>query len=194
MATGKAQTAKRMTLKQIRCELENVARAGTLFVDGDLCARLLRPYAERFTNGDDLDLCPETATPVKKALMRLERFSRVPCSTAIHRVRPDMPARYETLLIGFCGSPVTSPVPPHRGRYLPPRLADVPELRGAFRGRPGGRVLRGAPVGRIMRTRKCAVLARGVRGTAIVEIFTPLFDCMGKVTAVLEVFACAAGT
>ncbi len=185
--------ARKMTLSEIREELDNVARAGEIFVDGDLCADLLMPYANLFTNGDDMDLNNETGEQVKKALMRLERFSRIPCSTAIHRIRPDMPGRYETLLLGFCGSPATTPVPPFQAEYKPPKTSSIPALASAFKGKRDSRTMRGHIVAKRMTTRKRAVRPKGACKFAVVEVFAPIKNSMGEVTAVLEVFASTSG-
>jgi len=188
-----AKIKKRLSLAEIRKELTDAARAGSAFIDGELCRGAFRPYADTFMNGDDLDLDPETGVPLKKMLMRLERFSRVNCSTALYRRRPDMPDRFETFLIGFCGSPATTPVPPYREKYRPPRLRDLPEMKAAFKGKTAARTIRGVPATYALIVRKRSVPARNLKGNAVVEVFAPLRDSMGEVAAVLEVFAAAVG-
>jgi len=188
-----AKIKKRLSLAEIKEELAEVARAGAAFMDGELCRRPFRPYADTFMSGDDLDLDPETGVPLKKTLMRLERFSRANCSTALHRRRPDMPDRYETFLIGFCGSPATTPVPPYKSRYRPPRLRDLPQMNAAFGGKVATRTIRRVPGGYALIARRRSVPARNLKGNAIVEVFTPIKDSMGEVAAVLEVFAAAVG-
>lgn len=176
----------RWTLDGIRQELMQVGRTGQLFVDGDLCRKAWHSHAETFLCGDDMDYNPETTVPLKKTLMRLERLSRFPCSTALWRRRPDVPDSGEALLFGAVGSPLGSEKPANRG-YQPPKMTK--ELKAVFlKGRDAWRQdpgFRGIP---ILITRGICVPARGVKKPLVLQYFVPVKDSMGEIAAALEVF------
>ena len=96
---------KRLTLKEVKAELAEVARIGQAFVDGDACRKLWAPKAQTFMTGDDMNYDNAATVPVKKTLFRLERLARVACSVALWRRRPDRPDSGEALLFGSCGTP-----------------------------------------------------------------------------------------
>ena len=102
---AKRKRVKKLSLDEIAAELAEVARIGEVFVDGELVKNAYMAYAVNFMCGDDMDYNPVTTVPLKKTLMRLERLSRVPCSTTIWRRRPDDPKSGEALLSGFMTSP-----------------------------------------------------------------------------------------
>ena len=184
------KTAKRLTLAEIKAELAEIARIGQVFVDGDLCRKAYQPYAETFMTGDDMDFNPAAAVPLKQTLLRLERVSRVPCSTALWRRRPDAPSSGEALLYGTTSSPQAGGKPGNRG-YVPPKMTR--ELAAAFlEGKSVTKVNRKA-VGsaRVMYDRGQAAPAKGIKGPCVVQRFAPITDSMGEIAAVLEVFAAA---
>lgn len=185
--------AKRLTLREISTELAEVARAGSIFVDGELVKEAYMPYARGFTCGDDMDFNPVPTVPLKKTLMRLERFSRVPCATTIWRRRPDDPKCGEALLAGFASPPQAGSKPANRGYKFPPMSRELAEvfLRGRqcvvkVDRRAGHTVL-------TMQTRGRGVPARGLKGSALVQVYAPVKDSLGEVVGVLEVFAAAVG-
>ena len=186
-ANRTSRARKQWTISDIKRELMEVARVGQMFVDGDACRRALQPYAQTFMTGDDLDFDPEVCVPLKKTLLRLERLSRVPCSTALWRRRPDMPECVEALLFGSYSSPMSDGKPPNRG-YQPPQM--FPEIRGAF--------VDGKAAWKIMRRKAGVLIERGLfrpvvdtRSDTVLELFVPVKDSMGEIAAVLEVFTVA---
>jgi hypothetical protein len=194
MATKTEYKGRKMTVQQIAAELAEVARVGEVFVDGELVKNAWMPYADDFMCGDDMDYNEVTSTPLKKTLMRLERLSRVPCSTLIWRRRPDDRKSGEVLLIGSYGSPQAGSKPANRG-YKPPRMTK--ELAAIFvKGK--GRVIKvdRSPKAHLhrMNTRGLGVPARGLKGSAAVQVYVPVKDSMGDVVAVLEVFTAAIGS
>jgi len=189
-------TAKRkdrkLTLAEIKAELAEVARIGQVFVDGDLCREAYQPYAETFMTGDDMDFNPAAGVPLKQVLLRLERVSRVPCSTALWRRRPDAPSSAEALLFGTTSSPQAAGKPANRG-YVPPKMTR--ELAAAFLEGKSVTTVNRKAVGsaRVMHDRGQAAPAKGIARPCVVERFVPITDSMGEIAAVLEVFAAAVG-
>ena len=186
------KTTRKLTLAEIKAELAEVGRIGQVFVDGDLCRNAYQPYADTFMTGDDMDFNPETALPLKKTLLRLERVSRVPCSTTLWRRRPDDPSSGEALFFGTASSPLAGGKPGNRG-YRPPKM--TPELKAVFlEGKTVTKVDRkhvGAAL--TMYDRGQAARCKDVKAPCIVERFVPIRDSMGEIAAVLEVFAAAVG-
>lgn len=178
---------KTLTLAEIKRELAEVARIGQAFVDGDQARAAYHPHADAFRQGDDMDFNPETTVPLKKTLLRLERVSRIPCSTTLWRRRPDDPSAGEALLFGSQASPSATGKP---GRtYVPPKL--TPELKKAFLNRQAAwKTNRKAAVTEYAE-RGAGVRAKGLKVDCIVEHFVPVTDSMGEVAAVLEVFTAA---
>jgi hypothetical protein len=181
--------SNRRTLTDIKRELADVARVGQMFVDGDLCRQALKPYAQTFMTGDDMDFDPAACVPLKKTLIRLERLCRVPCSTTIWRRRPDMPDRVEAILFGAYSSPMSDGKPGNRG-YKPPMI--FREIAKAFE--------QGKSAWKISRKKTKAMVDRGlfyrvrdVTDPVVVETFVPVKDSMGEIAAVLEVFTVAKG-
>ena len=192
MAKKKARKkgAGRLTLAEIQKELAEVARVGQVFLDGEWVRNAYSPYAETFMTGDDIDYNPEACVPLKKTLMRLERLSRVPCSTTVWRRRPDDPGSGEAVLCGFLSSPQAGGKPSNRG-YVPPRMSK--QLAAAFGGKTVTKIDRKGPGARGMNARGRGVPARGVKGYAVVQVYVPVKDSMGEIAGVLEVFAAAVG-
>ncbi|MCX7590780.1 MAG: hypothetical protein N2255_04045 [Kiritimatiellae bacterium] len=189
MTTEKSGVRKNLTIGEVKKALMEVARIGQMFVEGDACREALQPWAQTFMSGDDMDFNPEVCVPLKKTLLRLERLSRVPCSTAIWRRRPDMPECVEALIFGSCSSPMSDGKPANRG-YRPPRM--FPEIRRAF--------VEGKPGWKIMREKTGVMIERGLfqpvvdtsRDT-VIELFVPVRDSMGEIAAALEVFTATVG-
>ncbi len=185
-------TVMRWTLDTVKEEIQWVARAGQLFIEGDLCRKAWHPHAETFMRGDDMDYNPETTVPLKKNLIRLERLCRFPCSTALWRRRPDIPDSGEALLFGACGSPLGSEKPPNRG-YQPPTM--TPELKAVFlRERRVWRhdtAYKGVP---ILIRRGLYVKAQRVKRPMVLQYFVPVRDSMGDIAAALEVFTAVVPT
>jgi hypothetical protein len=183
-----------MTVQQIAAELAEVARVGEVFVDGELVKSAWMPYADDFMRGDDMDYNEVATIPLKKTLMRLERVSRVPCSTLVWRRRPDDRGSGEALLCGSYSSPQAGDKPANRG-YKPPRMTK--ELAAIFvKGK--GRVMKvdrkpQAHAHR-MNIRGMCVPAKGLKGKALVQVYVPVRDSMGDVVGVLEVFTAAIGS
>ncbi|MBA4387463.1 MAG: hypothetical protein C0404_05740 [Verrucomicrobia bacterium] len=176
--------AKKISFADARKELTELARIGQAFIDGDLCRQILKPYAEKFMKGDDLDLNPEACVPLKKTLIRLERLARIPAATTLWRRRPDMPDRGEAVLLGGARSVYTDMKPANRG-YEPPKM--FKELQAAF--------LRSATAWKMQPESKGGKLpyaatqpVRGYKGTGVLSVFVPVKDSMGENAAVLEVF------
>ena len=177
-------TTKRLTLAEIKRELAEVARIGQTFVDADLCLKAYHPHADCFMEGDDMDYDPAAGVPLKKTLLRLERVARIPCSTTLWRRRPDDPATAEALLFGWQASPSATAKPSRT--YQPPKL--TPELRKAFiDGQPAWKTHRKADA-REYFERGGGVRGKGVKTDRVLELFVPVTDSMGNISAVLEVF------
>jgi hypothetical protein len=181
---------RKPSLDEIKAVVEEVARVGQAFVDGDLCRQAYQPHAETFMTGDDMDFNPQTTVPLKKTLLRLERVSRLPCGTTLWRRRPDDPGSGEALLFGSASSPLAGGKPGNRG-YKPPRMTR--EMAAGFlKGRTAWRLnYQAGRAARTMADRGQAIAARGLKRPCIVERFVPIRDSMGEVAAVLEVFAAA---
>jgi hypothetical protein len=188
--TARRQPSKprTLTLAAAKRELAEVARIGQAFVDGDLCRRIYRPIGETFTNGDDIDFEPATCVPLKQTLMRLERLARIPCVCALWRRRPDMPEVGEPTLFGAYASPMHIYRPPMSGstkKFDPPKM--FAELKEAFKGREVWKITPSANAVNAAR-RGFGARIRGVGASTFVELFVPIKDSMGEVSAVLEVF------
>jgi len=194
VATKLKFKGKKMTVQQIAAELAEVARVGEVFVDGEQVKKAWMPYAEGFMCGDDMDYNEVATIPLKKTLIRLERLSRVPCSTVIWRRRPDDRKSGEVVLLGSYGCPQAGDKPANRG-YKPPRMTR--ELAAIFvKGK--GRVIKvdRGPKAHLhrMNIRGLAVPAKGLKGSAAVQVYVPVKDSLGEVVAVLEVFTAAIGS
>ena len=175
---------KPMTLPEVKAELAETARIGTVFMDGDLCHKMLRPYAVNFLDGDDFDLDPEGCVPIKKTLIRIERVSRVRCVTAVWRRRPDVPDCGEPLLFGSY-SAVEGPSK-ISARYKPGAM--FPALRRALAdGKPGWKITRCSQP--ILVTRGFAQPVSDGSEGRVVACFVPIRDSMGDIAAALEVYA-----
>ncbi len=190
---AKKKKPRKLSLDEIATELAEVARVGEVFVDGELVKNVYMAYATNFMCGDDMDYNPVTTVPLKKTLMRLERLSRVPCSTTIWRRRPDDPRSGEVALSGFMTSPQGGSKPANRG-YVRPRMS--PELAAIFvKGK--ARVIKvdkkPSMTAHIMNVRGRSTPAKGVKGYAMVQVYVPVKDSMGEVVGVLEVFTSAVG-
>jgi hypothetical protein len=190
---ARARFVKRLTVKEISAELAEVARAGSIFVDGELVKEAYMPYARAFTCGDDMDFNPVATVPLKKTLMRLELLSRVPCATTVWRRRPDDPKSGEALLSGFASSPQAGDKPANRGYKFPPMSRELAEvfLHGRQCVVKVDRKVERAVL--TMRTRGRSVPAKGLKGSAMVQVYSPIKDSLGEVVGVLEVFAAAVG-
>ena len=179
-----ARTGFAPRLVALKRELAAVARAGALFVEGDLCRQAYAPGLECFAGGDDLNYHAAACVTLKKTLLRLERLARTPCCVALWRVRPDKPECVEPLLYGSRRAPLGDAKPAVRG-YRP--LPMFTAFRQAYhKRRPSWRLARdaqatGADYG-------LAHPARAGKRRVIVEHFVPVLDSMGEVAAVLEVF------
>ena len=183
--------AKRLTLNEVKKELAEVARVGQMFVDGDACRKLWAPDAQTFMTGDDMNYDNDVTVPVKKTLFRLERLSRVPCSTALWRRRPDVPGSGEALLFGSTGSPEGAAKPGNRG-YVPPKMTK--EMKKVFlEGKSAWKVRHNRPGAEVMIDRGLDQPTREINGNATVQLFVPIEDSMGEVAAALEVFTVATG-
>jgi hypothetical protein len=181
---------KTLSLAEVKRELAEVARAGQMFVDGDLARKVYHPHSETFMCGDDMDFNPEAFMPLKKTMLRLERLSRVKCSTTLWRRRPDKPNCGEVTIFGGFASPHGGNKPANRGYQLRPMF---PELASAFlKGRSAWKITRSPGAG-FMAERGLGVKIRGLKGPVFVELFVPVKDSMGEIAAVLEVFAATAG-
>ncbi len=193
MPKAKKKRTVRLSLEEIAAALAEVARVGEVFVDGELVKNAYMAYATDFMCGDDMDYNPVTTVPLKKTLMRLERLSRVSCSTTIWRRRPDDPKSGEVLLSGFMTSPQGGGPPPNLG-YVRPRMS--PELSAIFlRGK--SRVIKvdrkPSMMAHVMNVRGRGTPAKGVKGYAMVQVYAPVKDSLGEVVGVLEVFTSAVG-
>jgi len=179
-----------LSLAAVRRELAEIGRVGQAFVDGDLVHEAYFPHSRTFMCGDDMDFNPAAFLPLKMTMLRLERLSRVKCSTTLWRRRPDMPDRGEALIYGSYSSPHGGDKPAARG-YQPKPM--FPELARAFlRGLPAWKVTRDWRAGS-MSERGMGVRIAGVKQPTFVEHFVPVKDSMGEIAAVLEVFAATDG-
>jgi len=182
---------KKLTLKEVKAELAEVARIGQAFVDGDACRKLWAPDAQTFMTGDDMNYDNAVTVPVKKTLLRLERLARVACSVALWRRRPDAPDSGEALLFGSCGTPEGANKPTNRG-YVPPKM--TPQMKKVFlEGRSAWKVRHNQPGIQILIDRGLDQPTREINGNATVQLFVPIKDSMGEVAAALEVFTVATG-
>lgn len=183
--------AKRLTLNDVKKELAEVARVGQMFIDGDACRRLWAPGSETFMAGDDMNYNNDVTVPVKQTLLRLERLSRVPCSTTLWRRRPDDPDSGEALLYGSFGTFEGAEKPGNRG-YVPPRM--TPQMREGFlRGRPAWKVRRKKGGNRVHIDRGLFYPVADASGQTTVQLFVPIKDSMGEISALLELFTVATG-
>lgn len=177
--------AKKLAMAEVKRELSEIARVGQMFIDGDLCRKVLKPHSEKYMKGDDLDFDPDNFIPVKKTLIRLERLCRVPVSTTIWRRRPDMLDRGEALLHGAVRSIEADVKPANRG-YEPAKLTK--ELKTAFlKGKPAWKLAKGVRSD-LVRSHQVQPV-KGFKGEAVLSLFVPVKDSMGENAAVLEVFA-----
>jgi len=181
---------KLFTLAEVKREICEVGRIGQMFLDGDLSQQVYHPHAQTFMCGDDMDFNPEAFLPLKMTMLRLERLSRVKCSTTLWRRRPDMPERGEALIYGSYASPHGEGKPANRG-YQPKPM--FPELARAFlRGLPAWKLTHDWRAGS-MAERGMGVRIAGVKQPTFVEHFVPVKDSMGEIAAVLEVFGATDG-
>jgi hypothetical protein len=181
--------AKRTTLQDVKRELAEVARVGQMFIDGDACRRLWAPGHEKFMAGDDMNYDNPVTVEVKKTLLKLERLSRVPCSTTLWRRRPDDPDSGEALLFGSFGTFEGAEKPGNRG-YVPPRM--TPQMRVAFaHGRSAWKIRRQKNGHRVHIDRGLFYPVADVTGQTTVQLFVPVKDSMGEIAALLEVFTLA---
>jgi hypothetical protein len=184
---------KQLSLAELKRELAEVARVGQMFLDGDLARRAYHAHAVNFMCGDDMDFDPEAFMPLKKTMMRLERLSRVKCSTTLWRRRPlspgKAPDRGEALMFGGFAAPHGGNKPAPRG-YQPKPM--FPELARAFlKGQSAWKITRTPSAGHMVE-RGLGVKVKGLKGPAFIELFVPVKDSMGEIAAVLEVFAATA--
>lgn len=182
---------KRLTLAEVKKELAEVARIGQAFIDGDECRKLWAPGAQTFMTGDDMNYDNAVTVPVKKALFRLERLSRVPCSVALWRRRPDFPGSGEAMLFGSCGTPEGATKPGNRG-YVPPKMTREMK-KGFLEGKSSWKVRRNPRSAETMVDRGLDQPTREIDGKWTVQYFAPIKDSMGEVAALLEVFTVANG-
>jgi len=177
---------RKLTLDEIKYELAEVGRVGQIFIEGDLCYELLQPYAVNFMKGDDMDYNPEAGVPLKKTLLRVEKFARVKCSTTIWRRRTDLPDRGEAILLGrVIGSPDAGDKPANRG-YNPPKLSK--ELQAVFLRKRS--VWKQNPKSSNIRQqlqRGVFVQTDEVTEPTTLQYYVPVYDSMGEVAAALEV-------
>lgn len=190
MAKNASTKKKSFTLAEAKRELAEVARVGQMFLDGDLARKVYHPHSEKFMCGDDMDFNPEAFLPLKKNMLRLERLSRVPCSTTLWRRRPDMPDRGEATIFGSFASPLGGDKPSAHG-YQPKPM--FPELAKAFLKGEAAWKLNPGPGANFMAERGLGANIKGVKGPAFLAIYVPVKDSMGDIAAVLEVFAAVPG-
>jgi hypothetical protein len=178
-------------MAQLKTELADVARVGQMFVDGDACRNTWDPKQEFFMNGDDMNYNNPVVVPLKKTLFKLERLSRVPCSTALWRQRSDFPDSCEVLLLGSHGTPEGVDKPSFRN-YQPPKM--TPQMRTAFvDGKPAWRTEKNPKHASHLLNRGCTQKVSDRKGTTSVQLFVPVKDSMGEIAALLEVFTVAVG-
>jgi hypothetical protein len=183
--------AKKMTLNDVKRELAEVARIGQAFVDGDACRKLWAAGHEKFMAGDDMNYDNDVTVAVKKTLFKLERLSRVPCSTTLWRRRPDDPDSGEALLFGSFGTFEGAEKPANRG-YVRPRM--TPQMRKGFvNGQPAWKVRRQVKGMKVNIDRGLFHPVADVPGRTTVQHFVPIKDSMGEVAALLEVFTVTKG-
>jgi hypothetical protein len=184
--------AKRMKMADLKDELAEVARVGQMFVDGDACRNAWAPGCECFTKGDDMNYNNPVVVPLKKTLFKLERLSRVPCSTTLWRRRPDDPESGEPLLFGSHGTPEGADKPSNWG-YTPPRM--TPQMRKAFvDGKPAWKTKKNPKQAGHLLSRGCTQRVTDRKGVSSVQLFVPVKDSLGEIAALLEVFTVAVGT
>lgn len=80
-------------------ELDNVARVGSVMVDGDACRRILKERAlnamlhpdprDQWADGDNYDVDHESYIRTKKTLLRLARLVNFPCDVNLWMPLPD---------------------------------------------------------------------------------------------------------
>jgi hypothetical protein len=174
------------TLNDVKKELAGIARVGQMFIDGDACRNIWAPGHETFMIGDDMNYNNPVTVEVKKDLFRLERLCRVPCSTTLWRRRPDDLESGEALLFGSHGSFEGANKPGNRG-YVPPRMTS--EMRKGFlEGKSSWKVRRNAKRVKVYIDRGLFHPVADVKGSTTVQLFVPIKDSMGEISALLEVF------
>lgn len=175
------------SLASVRAELSEAIRAGCMFMDGDLLNTVLRPYAVTFLIGDDLDLNPESVVPLKKTLLRTERFCRVPCSSVLWRKRPDMADRIEPILYGSIASPLAIDKVANRG-YEP--LIMSADFRKVFKSGKSVWLVNKMPENRVtvLVNRGFYCRVSSVKSTSVARYISPVYDSMDDVLGALELF------
>jgi hypothetical protein len=177
------------TVATIKAELTETARIGQMFMDGDLCHSILRPYAVAYRAGDDLDYNPEAFVPLKQTMMRLSRLARIRCATALWRQRPDLPDRADPMIYGsVVGAPDGDMKP--SPNYEPPVMS--PYLRQALvDGKPAWKTKPGIQL--LYRERGLAQSVDDKQGARIIQHLVPVYDSLGAIAAALEVYAYVEG-
>ncbi len=83
--------------KDLTIPLEEVARIGLLFLDGDAFEKVLPEKCLTYHGGDDLDYNEEEFNQLKITLMKIERI-RAGVAAVLWRRRPDAPENGEVLV------------------------------------------------------------------------------------------------
>lgn len=175
------------SLVSVRTELAEAASACCMFMDGDLLNTILRPYAVTFLKGDDLDLNPESVVPLKKTLLRTERFCRVPCSSALWRKRPDMSDRIEPILYGSIAPPLAIGKVSNWG-YEP--LIMSADFRKVFKLGKSVWLVNKTPENSltVLVNRGFYCRVGSAKSICVVRYVSPVYDSMDDVVGALELF------
>ena len=180
-AAGSAAT---MTRTELLGRLAEVARVGSMFIEGEDCVNLFTPASRTWTKADDINYDARVALPLKKTLLRIERIERFPYYAILWRRRPDMPDRVEILLAGRMNSALD------QGKGTCPLI--FPQLRTVFeKGRAASLTLSdskfeeaaGFRYGHVWLARNDSLLRAGKR---IVSHFSPIRDSREQIVAALE--------
>jgi hypothetical protein len=175
------------SIDSVRTELAEAVRAGCMFIEGDLINTAFRPYAVTFLKGDDLDMNPDSVVPLKKTLLRTERFCTLHCSSVLWRKRPDMADRIEPILYGSIASPLAIDKVSNWG-YKPLEMSM--DFKKVFKLRKSVWLMNRLAEDKlsILLNRGYYCKVKGAKYICIARYISPVSDSMDDVVGALELF------
>lgn len=91
--------------KELLARLAEVGRIGSLFIEGEDVANMLRPECREWTDPDDINFDASVAVPVKKTLLRIEKIDPgIVYHAILWRRRTDDPGKVEVMMAGSMNS------------------------------------------------------------------------------------------
>jgi hypothetical protein len=108
LLAGGALLAGAPTEAALEKRLDELARIGSVMVDGDVCQRIVTARAklyllkkdprDEWIGSDNYDVHPEAFNLTKKTLMRLARLVDFPCDVNLWMPREDNPAQIQVII------------------------------------------------------------------------------------------------